>query len=331
MTARRWKQSTDFNGFTANYQMARYILINSFRGLLTIVFISMVVFSLARLQGDPMDVLAPVGMREEDQDALRKMWGLDRPLPEQYVIFVESALRGDFGSSYLYKSETAAHIILQRLPASLYLGIVATILTLVIGVPLGILSAVKRGTIFDTIGRGFALFGQSVPEFWLGIILIWVVAVQVGPIPTSGMSGWQSFILPSIVISIFGIAALLRLFRSAMLETLGTEYIKLARLKGLSEWRVVCKHALKPAAIAPLTFFGQLAVRMITGATVVEIVFAWPGVGLLAYEAANARDFPIVQALALFVAVCVVVMNLLIDIAYAFIDPRVRLGKGVAA
>lgn len=311
--------------------MARYILINSFRGLLTIVFVSVVVFLLARLTGDPMDVLAPTDMAPEDQAALRTLWGLDKPIFDQYVIFVESAVKGDFGPSYLYRSETAADVILSRLPASLYLGLVATILTIVVGVPLGILSAVKRGTIFDTIGRGFALFGQSVPEFWLGIVLIWLVAVQIGPIPTSGMGTWQSYILPSIVISIFGIAALLRLFRSAMLDTLGTEYIKLARLKGLSEWWVVCKHALKPASIAPLTFFGQLAVRMLTGATVVEIVFSWPGVGLLAYEAANARDFPIVQALALFVAVCVVVMNLLIDIAYAFIDPRVRLGKGVAA
>jgi peptide/nickel transport system permease protein len=311
--------------------VARYILINSFRGLLTIIFVSVVVFALARLTGDPMDVLAPTDMSDEDQDALRALWGLDRPLLDQYVIFVESAVRGDFGPSYLYRSETAADVILDRLPASLYLGIVATILTIVVGVPLGILSAAKRGTIYDAVGRGFALFGQSVPEFWLGIILIWVVAVQIGPIPTSGMGTWQSYILPSIVISIFGIAALLRLFRSAMLETLGTEYIKLARLKGLSEWRVVCKHALKPAAIAPLTFFGQLAVRMITGATVVEIVFSWPGVGLLAFEAANARDFPIVQALALFVATCVVVMNLMIDIAYAYIDPRVRLGEGTAA
>jgi len=310
--------------------VARYILINSFRGLLTIVFVSVVVFLLARLTGDPMDVLAPTDMAPEDQAALRALWGLDKPIFEQYVIFVESALKGDFGPSYLYRSETAADVILSRLPASLYLGLVATILTIVIGVPLGILSAVKRGTIFDAIGRGFALFGQSVPEFWLGIVLIWLVAVQIGPIPTSGMGTWQSYILPSIVISIFGIAALLRLFRSAMLDTLGTEYIKLARLKGVSEWWVVCKHALKPASIAPLTFFGQLAVRMLTGATVVEIVFSWPGVGLLAYEAANARDFPIVQALALFVAVCVVIMNLLIDIAYAFIDPRVRLGEGTA-
>lgn len=310
--------------------MARYILINSGRGLLTIWLVTLIVFSLARLTGDPMDVLAPIGMTQEDQQALRAQWGLDKSIPEQYVVFVVNAVQGDLGPSFLYPTETAGSVILDRLPASLKLGLVAVILTIVIGVPLGILSAVKRGTMIDTIARSLALFGQSVPEFWLGIVLIWLVAVPLKFIPTSGMLTWQSYILPSIVISIFGIAALLRLFRSAMLETLGTEYIKLARLKGLSELRVVGKHAMKPAAIAPLTFFGQLAVRMLTGATVIEIVFSWPGLGLLAFEAANARDFPIVQAIALFGATAIVVMNLMIDIAYAFIDPRVRLGEKAA-
>jgi peptide/nickel transport system permease protein len=204
---------------------------------------------------------------------------------------------------------------------------VATVLTIVLGVPLGILAAVKRGSLLDRIAKGVALFGQSVPEFWLAIVLIWVVAVRWNVVPTSGIQSWQSYILPSIVISVFGIAALLRLFRSAMLETMGSEYVKLARIKGLTEMKVVWKHALKPASIAPLTFFGGIVVRMLTGATVVEIVFAWPGVGLLAYEAANARDFPVVQALALFTAAAIVIMNLLIDVSYAYLDPRVRLGQ----
>jgi peptide/nickel transport system permease protein len=153
------------------------------------------------------------------------------------------------------------------------------------------------------------------------------VAVRWNFVPTSGIQGWQSYILPSIVISLFGIAALLRLFRSAMLETMGSEYVKLARLKGLSELKVVWKHALKPAASGPLTFFGGILVRMLTGATVVEIVFAWPGIGLLAYDAANARDFPVVQALTLLTATAIVVMNLLVDVTYAYLDPRVRLGE----
>ena len=307
--------------------MARYILVNSARGLLTIFAVSVLVFSLARLTGDPINVLAPVDISREDEAALREKWGLNGTLPEQYASFVGNAVTGDFGPSYKYPSETATSVILQRLPASIKLGLVATVLTIVVGIPLGVLSAVKRGSWADRIAKGLALFGQSVPEFWLAIVLIWMVAVRFNVVPTSGISDWRSYVLPSIVISIFGIAALLRLFRSAMLETLGSEYVKLARLKGLADLKVIGKHALKPASIAPLTFFGQIAVRMLTGATVVEIVFSWPGVGLLAYEAANARDFPVVQALALFTAVVIVVMNLLIDVAYAFLDPRVRLGE----
>jgi peptide/nickel transport system permease protein len=289
--------------------------------------VSILVFSLARLTGDPLDVLAPVDMSREDEEALRAKWGLDQPLPQQYTAFLGNALQGEFGPSFKYPTETAGSVILDRLPNSIKLGAVATVLTIVIGVPLGILAATKRGSMFDRAARGFALFGQSVPEFWLAIILIWVVAVQWHVVPTSGINGWKSYVLPSIVISIFGIAALLRLFRSAMLETMGSEYVKLARLKGVSELKVVWKHALKPASIAPLTFFGGILVRMITGATVVEIVFSWPGAGLLAYEAANARDFPVVQALALFTAAAIVIMNLLIDITYAYLDPRVRLGQ----
>jgi peptide/nickel transport system permease protein len=307
--------------------MARYILISAVRGLLTLFAVSILVFFLARLTGDPLDVLAPVDMSREDEEALRAKWGLDQPLPEQYLAFLGNAVQGEFGPSFKYPTETAGSVILDRLPNSIKLGAVATVLTLVIGVPLGILAAVKRGSMIDRVARGFALFGQSVPEFWLAIILIWVVAVRWHVVPTSGITGWKSYILPSIVISIFGIAALLRLFRSAMLETMGSEYVKLARLKGVSEFKVVWKHALKPASIAPLTFFGGIVVRMITGATVVEIVFSWPGAGLLAYEAANARDFSVVQALALFTAAAIVIMNLLIDIAYAYLDPRVRLGQ----
>lgn len=307
--------------------MARYILVNTVRGLLTLLAVSVLVFFLARLTGDPLDVLAPVDISREDEEAIREKWGLNEPIVNQYLAFIGNAVQGDFGPSFKYPTETARSVIVERLPASIKLGLVATVLTLIVGVPLGILSAVKRGSVVDRIAKSLALFGQSVPEFWLAIVLIWLVAVRWNFVPTSGISGWQSYILPSIVISVFGIAALLRLFRSAMLETLGSEYVKLARLKGVDEFKVIWKHALKPASIAPLTFFGGIAVRMLTGATVVEIVFAWPGVGLLAFEAANARDFPVVQALALFTAAVIVVMNLTIDITYAYVDPRVRLGQ----
>lgn len=307
--------------------MARYALVNGIRGILTILAVSFIVFSLARLTGSPLDVLAPVDMGEEDRAALAAKWGLDRPLLEQYAIFMGNAVRGDFGPSFKFPDESAGEVIVQRLPRSVQLGAVGLLLTLVVGVPLGILSAVRRNSWLDRTAKGIALFGQSVPEFWLAIVLVWVFAVNLHWVPTSGRSDWTSMVLPALVMSVFGIAALLRLFRSSMLETLGTEYVKLARLKGLSKTRVIWKHALKPGAIGPLTFFGGIAVRMLTGATVVEIVFAWPGVGLLAFEAANARDFPVVQALALFTAVVIVVMNLTIDLLYAYLDPRVRLGQ----
>lgn len=311
--------------------MARYALIGIARGALTLLAVSVIVFLLARLTGNPLDVLAPVDMSREDQAALSAKWGLDGPLYEQYLTFLQNAMRGDFGPSFKFPDETAGSVIMERLPRSIELGAVGLVLTVVIGVPLGILSAVKRGSWLDRVAKSLALFGQSVPEFWLAIMLIWVFAVTLGWLPTSGRSDWTSYLMPSLVMSLFGIAALLRLFRSSMLETLGSEYVKLARLKGLSKTRVIWKHALKPGAAAPLTFFGSVVVRMLTGATVVEIVFSWPGAGLLAYEAANARDFPVVQALALFTAAVIVVMNLVVDLLYALLDPRVRLGERAVA
>lgn len=311
--------------------MAKYALTSLFRGALTLLLVSFVVFMLSRLTGNPLDVLAPENLAAEDEAALAAKWGLDQPLPQQYLSFLGNAVQGDFGPSFKFPEETATSVIADRLPKTLQLGSVAVALTLGIGIPLGILAAARRGSWYDRAARSLALFGQSVPEFWLAIMLVWLFAVQLAWLPTSGHTGWSSIIMPSVVMALFGIAAMLRLFRSSLLETLGSEYVKLARLKGLSRTRVVWKHALKPGAIGPLTFFGSIAVRLLTGATVVEIVFAWPGVGLLAFEAANARDFPVVQALALMTSAAIVLMNLIVDLVYAWLDPRVRLGEGVAA
>jgi peptide/nickel transport system permease protein len=311
--------------------VGRYVVLNVIRGVLTLLAISVIVFFLARLTGDPVDVLGPENMAPVDEAALRAKWGLNGSLVEQYFSFLGNAVRGDFGPSFKYPDETAASVIVERIPKSLQLGVVGVLLTILVGVPLGVLAAARRGSWYDRIAKGIALFGQSVPEFWLAIMLVWVFAVQLGWVRTSGQAGWSSVILPSTVMALFGIAALLRLFRSSMLDTLGTEYVKLARLKGLPRSRVVWKHALKPASSGPLTFFATVAVRLLTGATVVEIVFAWPGVGLLAYEAANARDFPVVQALAMITSTAIVVMNLVVDVLYAYLDPRVRLGQKVVA
>lgn len=311
--------------------MIRYTAVSLARGLLTLLLVSVVVFGLSRLTGDPMDVLAPDNLSAVDRAAIEARWGLDRSVPEQYLQFITNAVRGDFGPSFKFSEESAVGVIAQRLPKTLELGLAGVALTLCVGIPLGVLAAARRGSWYDSASRGVALFGQSVPEFWLAIMLIWVFAVNLRVLPTSGHSGWQSIIMPSLVMALFGIAAMLRLFRSSLLETLGSEYVKLARLKGVSRSRVVLKHALKPASIGPLTFFGSIAVRLLTGATVVEIVFAWPGVGLLAYESANARDFPVVQALALMTSAAIVLMNITVDLVYAVIDPRVRLGQGASA
>jgi peptide/nickel transport system permease protein len=309
----------------------RYVAVSAIRAVFTILAVSLIVFSLARITGDPIDVLAPVDMSREDEQALRVKWGLDKPMPQQYASFISNAVQGDFGVSFIYPSETSTGVIRDRLPNTLKLGAVSVLLVVIVGVPLGVLSAVHRGSATDRVSRGVALFGQSVPDFWLGIMLIWIFAAKLQWLPTSGISGWKSYVLPSFVVSIFGIAALLRLFRSSMLETLDSEYVKLARLKGLSRTKVIWKHALKAASIAPLTFFGALFTRILTGATVAEIVFAWPGVGLLAFDAANSRDFPVVQALALFTSIVIVLTNLLVDVLYAYLDPRVRLGEKAVA
>jgi peptide/nickel transport system permease protein len=306
--------------------MGRYTLIRLARGVLTLLVVSLVVFFLARLSGDPTDTLTPDDLPPADRQAILEKWGLDKPLPDQYWVFLKNAVHGDFGMSFKNPETTVTGLIASRIPASLRVGLLAIALELVIAVPIGIVAAVKRGKLVDRFARGLALFGQSVPEFWMGIVLIWIFAVQLGWVPTSGMGGVRSYILPAIVLALFGIAALVRLFRSSILDVLDTEFVKLARLKGLSERRVVMKHVLKAAIIAPVTFFSYLLVHLLTGTAVVEVVFSWPGVGLLAYQSANARDFPVVQAIALYVSAVIVLLNLGVDLFYAWVDPRVRLG-----
>ena len=312
-------------------EVGRYILTSSVRALFTLVAVSAIVFSLARLSGSPLDVLADPNLSAEGRAAVMEFWGLDRPLPEQYLTFISNAVRGDLGQSFKFPGESVTEVIIRRLPPTLLLGTVGLMMTVLIGVPIGVISAVRRGSLIDKSAKGLALIGQSVPEFWLGIVLIWVFAVQLGWVPTGGQQGWTSVIMPAFVTAMFGIAALLRLLRSSMLDTLGSEYVKLAHLKGVRRSVVVWKHAFKAASIAPLTFFGRIVVHLATGATVVEVVFSWPGLGLLAYEAANARDYSVVQALALITCAAFVFVNLAVDFLYAYVDPRVRLGGRAAA
>ena len=242
----------------------------------------------------------------------------------QYLTFLQNAAVGDFGDSTKWKGSTAAEVVLERLPATLQLGGLAVLISVVAAIPMGVMSAVWRGSVFDRMAGIIALLGQSLPAFWLGIVLMWIFAVILGWFPTSGYGGLSYMILPAVAMAWFQIAALTRLTRSAMLEVLDSEYVKLARIKGVNERTVIWKHAFRNAAIVPVTYFGVLAGSLLTGSVVVETVFAWPGTGLLAIDAIRGRDFPVVQSVVLFFAVFYLLANFLVDVLYAVIDPRIR-------
>jgi peptide/nickel transport system permease protein len=304
--------------------MQRYILKRLIQAVVTVLLMTMIVFLLVRLTGNPAIFLVGDYATDEDIDRITEQLGLDRPLPEQYGIFLSNALKGDLGRSVTGDRKPAVEIVLSRLPASLQLAGVALLVSVLAGLPLGVLAARRKGSFLDTSARVLALLGQSVPPFWLGIILMYVFAVWLRLLPTSGFGGIRYFILPAITMSTVTVAAITRLTRSSMLDVLNLEYIKLARIKGLSERVVIWKHVLRNSLIPVVTFIGQFLPIMITGAMVIETVFSWPGIGRLAYEAAMYRDYPVLQAVVLFVTLLFVFCSLAVDILYAYLDPRIR-------
>jgi peptide/nickel transport system permease protein len=304
--------------------MQRYIARRLLQSVLTILVMSMIVFSLARVTGNPLDVLLPLEATPEDYERVAKHWGLDKPLYVQYLVFLGKALRGDFGMSWKWQGHSAMGLVVERLPATLQLAGLALFISVLIALPVGVLAAVMKDKPFDYAGKIIALLGQSLPSFWLGIVLMWVFAVSLGWLPTSGRGGIRHMILPAVVLGWFQVAAMMRLVRSAMLDVLDSEFVKLARVKGLAEWKVVWKHCLRNAAIAPLTYFAITAGVLLTGSVVTESVFAWPGTGLLAVDAVRARDFQVVQAIVIVFAAVFIFTNLVVDILYAYLDPRIR-------
>ena len=304
--------------------MQRYILMRLIQSVFTLIGVSIIVFSLARLSGNPLDVLLPDEADDETFERISELWGLNDPWYMQYFTFVKNASRGEFGPSFKWQGRTAMELVFLHLPATLQLAGFSILVSVLLAVPIGVMSAVKKGTMLDTVGKLIALLGQSLPSFWLAIVLIWIFAVKLGWFPTSGRGGFDHMVLPGVALGWFSVAAFMRLTRSSMLNVLDSEYIKLARIKGLPEWKVVWKHGLKNAAIPPLTVFGAIVVGQMTGSVTVETVFAWPGIGLLALQAVNARDYQVIQAVTMFIAVLFIGMNLLIDIMYAYIDPRIR-------
>ena len=304
--------------------MQRYIIVRLSHALLAMFALSIIVFALTRLSGNPMDVLLPDDATEQDYIQTAELWGLDKPLHVQYLVYVNNIIHGNFGVSIKWPGRSTKDLILSRLPATLQLSALSLVVAAVIAVPLGVIVAVKKDTGIDYGGKVIALLGQAAPSFWVGIILIWVFAVTLGWLPASGRGGFKNLIMPAFALGWFQVAAVMRLTRSSMLEVLDTEYVKLARIKGLPERTVIWKHCLRNAAIAPLTYFGFIIGGFLTGSVVIETVFAWPGVGLLAISALRARDFQVVQSVVLFFAVVYILSNLLVDILYAYIDPRIR-------
>jgi peptide/nickel transport system permease protein len=291
--------------------------------VLSMLVVLSIVFVLTRLSGNPVLLLLDVNATAQDQEILTRHLGLDKPLPVQYGIYVANVVFGDFGNSIISRRPVVEHIW-ERLPATVELGFVAMFLSVLIGVPLGMYAAVRRGGIMDTSARVFAVLGQSLPAFWLGLMLILFFGVVLGVLPAGGRGTWLHLILPAFTLGYFTSAAILRLTRSAMLEVLGSDYIKFARLKGLHEQVVLWKHGLRNALLPVVTFAVLLFVQFLGGAVVTETVFAWPGLGRLILESITTRDYPIVQAGVLVLSVLYLAGNLLVDLLYSYLNPRIR-------
>jgi peptide/nickel transport system permease protein len=303
--------------------MWRYLTGRLLQTVLSMLVVISIVFVLTRLSGNPVHLLLDVNATERDQEILMRHLGLDKPLPVQYGIYVKNIFLGDFGKSVLTRRPVAEHIW-ERLPATVELGFVAMFLSVLIGVPLGMYSAVRRGRPLDSGARVFAVLGQSMPAFWLGLMLILLFAVVLGVLPAGGRGGVLHLILPAFTLGYFTSAAILRLTRSAMLEVLGSDYIKFARLKGLHEQVVLWKHGLKNALLPVITFAVMLFVQFLGGAVVTETVFAWPGLGRLILESITTRDYPIVQAGVLVLSALYLGANLFVDLLYSYLNPRIR-------
>jgi peptide/nickel transport system permease protein len=290
-----------------------------------VVFLSLTaVFAMVRLSGDPVTLFMPMDIQAKDINEFRQRLGFNDPLGVQYARFIGGAARGDFGESLRYKRD-ALGLVLERVPATLVLAGTALALTFVVAVPLGVMSAVRRDGLFDHVATVATVLGQAVPGFWLGLMLIYVFAVQLRWLPTGGMGTVAHLVMPSVVLAAFYSARVARLTRSAVLEILNEEYILTARAKGLAEMRVIGKHTLRNSAIPIVTLAGLEAGQLLGGAVITETIFAWPGLGRLTVQALLNRDFPVVLAAVSLTSVIYTLMNLVVDLLYGWLDPRIRV------
>lgn len=304
--------------------MGTYISRRLLQSLIVVWGVSVLVFFLLRLApGDPVLMLLAESASPEQIAEARAKWGLDKPIAVQYVVFLGRALRGDLGNS-LFFQQPAIEVLLERMPATLQLSAVALFFSLIVAIPVGLLSALKRDSFWDYLGTGLAMLGQAIPPYWLGIMLILLFSVNLGWLPTSGRGTIWHLVLPAITLGSVLMALVTRLVRSGMLDVLSEDYVRTARAKGLRERTVILRHALRNILIPLVTVVGLQLGALFGGAAITESIFAWPGVGRLALQAISARDYPLVQAAVLLISVVYVFLNLAVDILYIYLDPRIR-------
>ncbi len=307
--------------------MGHYIVTRIAQGILTLLVLVTLVFVLSRVIGNPVDRLLPSDATWEEREYLIHALGLDRPAHEQYAEYITGLLSGDLGESLKFK-QPVSELFFQFFPNTVRLAATAMIIALVFGFALGLVSATHRGGWIDHFSRAVSVIGMSAPAFWVGLMLMLVFAVRLRLVPVARMGGLESYILPATTLSFFTLAGIARLVRSSMLEVLDSEYIKLARIKGVSPAMVIWKHALRNALLPVMTFAGIHLAGLLNGSVAIESVFAWPGVGRLIYQGIVGRDYQLVQGCLLLVGTIIIVINLTVDILYAYVDPRIRIDEG---
>lgn len=306
--------------------MTTFLLARLAQSIVVILGVLFLVFIILQLTGDPARLMLSPQATLEDIERVRRQMGFDRPLPEQFLRFLGGAVRGDFGRSLRYTDQPALAIVVERFPATVELALATLAWSIPVALVLGLASAVRRASVSESVAMTTALLGQSMPSFWLGLMLILVFSVNLGLLPSSGRGTLSHLVLPALTLGGFFMARLTRLVRSGLLDVLGQDYVRTARAKGLAERIVVARHAFKNAAIPIVTILGLDIGTLLGGAVITETVFAWPGIGRLAIEAIAVRDFPVVQADVFFIALTFVAINLVVDVLYTWLDPRVRLG-----
>lgn len=303
--------------------MLHYVLSRLAQAIVVLLGVSVVVFMLLHFTGDPAALLMPEDATVEEVAAFRHEMGFDKPMYVQYARFLRDAIRGDLGMSFRHRQPVIS-LVLERLPATYELTIASALLSLVIALPIGVFSAVRRNTLWDRTAMAAAVLGQAMPVFWLGLMMIIIFGIWLDVLPISGRETWQHLVLPAATLATYFVARNARLMRSSMLEVLGEDYVTTARAKGLSERIVIWKHAFRNSLIPVITLIGVEFGTMLGGAVITETVFAWPGVGRLTVQAIYNRDFPLVQGSVLILAATLVIINLIIDLSYPYLDPRIK-------